>query len=133
LLRRGYAAFVRGNMDEAMDLLDPQFVLEVHTGRADLPEAPVYHGRAGFLENWRNVTEPFDDVALDPEEISGTPERMIVSVRMAGRGKASGAPFEVHLAHVWALSNGRAHRLDIYPNMKAALAAAQGAESHQQG
>jgi ketosteroid isomerase-like protein len=113
---------VRGELDAALSLMDPQIVLEVHTERADLPESPVYHGHDGFLENWRDVTDPFDEVQLVPEEFSGTPERMVVAARMAGRGKASGAPFEIHIFHAWTMRDGKAVRLDIYPSMKEAIA-----------
>jgi ketosteroid isomerase-like protein len=123
MLRDAYAAFVRGDLDVAFTVMDSEFVLEVHTERADLPESPVYHGRAGFLDNWREVTEPFDEVHVEPEEISGTSERLIVAARMTGRGKASGAPFEIHIFHVWTVHDGMAVRLDIYPSMQEALAA----------
>ncbi len=122
VLRAGYAAFQRGDLVEALAVFDPEFVLEVHTGRADLPESPVYRGREGFLENWRQVTEPFDDVRVELQAVEGTSERIIATILMSGRGKASQAPFEVHIYHAWTLRDSIALRLDIYSSMEDALA-----------
>lgn len=122
LLRAGYAAFQRGDLADALALLAPEFVLEVHTGRADLPELPVYRGREGFLENWRHITEPFDEVRIELQAVEGTSERIIATILMSGRGKASQAPFEVHIYHAWTLRDGIALRLDIYSSMEDALA-----------
>ena len=122
VVRAGYAAFQRGDLADALAIFDPDFVLEVHTGRADLPELPVYRGHEGFLENWRDVTEPFDDVRVELQAAEGTSERIIATVLMSGRGKASHAPFEIHIYHAWTLRDGIAVRLDIYSSMEEALA-----------
>jgi ketosteroid isomerase-like protein len=50
------------------------------------------------------------------------PSRVLVTGRMSGRGKASGALVEREFANVFELREGRVARLTVYPDRDRALA-----------
>jgi ketosteroid isomerase-like protein len=48
-----------------------------------------------------------------------------VSVRISGRGRASGAELETRLAHLWVLRDGRVILGEVYRTTEEALEAAR--------
>jgi ketosteroid isomerase-like protein len=123
LVRKGYDSLRQGDVDFVLSLIRPDFELEVHTERLDIAET-VYRGRDGFLRNIAELTEVFDDFALEPEEFLEGDEQIVVVTRAAGRGKSSGVDIEQRLFHVWTIRDGRAARLEVYSDRAAALEAA---------
>ena len=122
-VRKGYDSLRRGDVDFVLTLIRPDFELEVHTDRPDIAET-VYRGRDGFLRNIAELTEVFDDFALEPEEFLEGDEQLVVVTRATGRGKSSGVDVDQRLFHVWTVRDGKAARLEIYRDRAAALEAA---------
>jgi ketosteroid isomerase-like protein len=112
-LRAGYAAFADGRIEEALSFLDPDIQIDIHTERPDVPESG-FHGHEGFLQNLRELSEPFDDFGVEAEQIVDQGDRVLVVVRMSGRGRASGAAIERRIFQVWTARDGKAVRLEIY-------------------
>jgi ketosteroid isomerase-like protein len=56
----------------------------------------------------------FEELRYEPEECIDAGARLIVMVRVSGRGRGSGAAFEQRQAHVWSIRDDRAVRLDFY-------------------
>jgi ketosteroid isomerase-like protein len=110
--RRGYEAFNSGDMEGALEFIDPDF--ELHSG-ADLPDPTVYQKREGFLANIREWSDVFRELHYEPEEFIEAGDRLIALVRVSGRGRGSGAEFEQRQAHVWTIRDEKAVRLDFYP------------------
>jgi ketosteroid isomerase-like protein len=50
---------------------------------------------------------------------------VIVSVRITGRGRGSGAPLDVRLAPLWELRKGKVIRGEVYRSPEEARAAAE--------
>jgi uncharacterized protein len=131
LVRKGYDSLRQGDVDFVLALIRPDFELEVHTERPDIAEA-IYRGPDGFVRNMAELTEVFDDFALEPEEFLEGDERIVVVTRATGRGKSSGVDVDQQLFHVWTVRDSKAARLDIYSDRATALAAA-GIESKTRG
>jgi ketosteroid isomerase-like protein len=74
----------------------------------------VYHGHEGFLDNFAELQDVFDDLVVDPQEIAERGDRIMVTTRMTGRGKGSGVAIEAKIFHVWTLRDGMASRLEIF-------------------
>ena len=127
VLRGGYAAFAHGDMSAVLDLLDPDFVVEVHMG----PDADTYRGREGFVANIDRVRDVFEEFAIEPERFVEVGDRIVVPFRVHGRGRGSGVPVEQHRAHMWTLRGDRAVRLDVFGDADEALAAARAAGREQ--
>ena len=117
-LQRGYEALNRGDLSLVLDLLDPE--IEWHEP-GDSPEAGTHHGRDGFERFFRSWIETFDEFRVEPEQVVERGGELVAVVRQSGRGRASGAPIEVRLAHVWTIEHGRAVRWESVPDPEDAL------------
>jgi ketosteroid isomerase-like protein len=113
LVRRGYESFAAGDVQAALELIDPNVVVAVFTGRPGA-NRETYHGHEGFFENLGEMTDVFDDFRFEPLEIEEYGDRLLVTVRVTGRGKASGVGIDSRLFHVWTVRDGKAVRFEIY-------------------
>jgi ketosteroid isomerase-like protein len=113
LLRTGYDAFAAGDVEAALALLSPDIELQVHTERPDI-QSRTYHGHAGFLANFSELTDVFDDLRVEPTEFIEGNGRVLAIVRVTGSGKASGVAIEAKIFHVWTFRDGKATRLEIF-------------------
>jgi ketosteroid isomerase-like protein len=93
--------------------LHPDVTVEVHTDRPDIG-SEIYHGHEGFLANFAELTDVFDDLKVEPEETEQRGERILVTCRITGRGKGSGVEIVAKIFHVWTLNDGIAKRLEIF-------------------
>jgi ketosteroid isomerase-like protein len=122
IVRRGYEAFNRGDLESVLELLDPQVRVDV------LPESPMsetYHGHAGFLKMAGENAEMFERYSANPEdviELDG--EHIVVLIRSAARGRMSGVEIEGRLAHLWTIRDGKAVRFESFRTEAEARAAA---------
>jgi ketosteroid isomerase-like protein len=106
-LERGYAALNRGDLSVVLELLDPD--IEWHEPTPS-PDAGSHHGRDSFERFFRGWLESFDSFRVEPERIVERGDELIVIVRQAGTGRASGVRVDTRLAHVWKVANGKAVR-----------------------
>jgi ketosteroid isomerase-like protein len=117
-LRVGYEAMARGDFDAVLALMDPE--VEMHD-RPEIPDPRTYRGHEGVLTALGQNFETFDDVELLPEEIFDAGDRIVVFIRLRGRGRVSGVPVEDRLAHLWTLRDGKAMSLQVYSDRAEAL------------
>jgi ketosteroid isomerase-like protein len=124
ILRERYAAFSAGDVGSALDFIAPDIEVEINTERPDVPEGGVFREHEGFLQNLRELTEPFEDFRTEVEgEIVEVDDRLMVKLRATGRGRASNVPIERVVFHVWTVRDGRAVRLQVYSERERAEAA----------
>ena len=113
LARSIYAAWERDDYS-ATDWADPgiEFVL------ADGPDPGIWRGIGGMTEGWRTLLSAWQEYGFDVEEYRALDaERVLVLIRLRGRGKTSG----LDLAHIGApaanlvhLRGGKVIRLVLY-------------------
>jgi ketosteroid isomerase-like protein len=60
---------------------------------------------------------------VEVKELIDAGEYVVTSVRVHGRGRTSGAPFEEHEAHVLKLRDGKILELRVYRDQREALEA----------
>jgi uncharacterized protein len=125
LLSRGYEAFGTGDREAVLALLHPDVTVEVHTDRPDIG-SEIYQGHEGFLANFAELEDVFEDLVVEPGEIEDHGDRILVTCRVAGRGKGSGVAIEGRIFHVWTLRDGKALRLQIFSEDKPARDALAG-------
>ena len=88
-------------------------------------EVPIYRGREGFLEFWRDFTEDFREWSMSLERLIDAGDDLVVSiVRQRATGKASGVPVEWHMGQIQELKNGRVIRVTTYTSVEQTLKAA---------
>jgi ketosteroid isomerase-like protein len=100
-------------------------VVAVFTGRPGA-NRQTYHGHEGFFENLGEMTDVFDDFRFEPLKIDENGDRLLVTVRVTGRGKASGVEIDSRLFHLWTLRGQKAIRFEIYNEREQAEAALRG-------
>jgi ketosteroid isomerase-like protein len=88
-------------------------------------EGRVFRGRQRFRDYFDTVDEAFDDMRVEVEEINEVGEdRLVVVLRVSGRGKGSGVNVEQHNGQVWTFVDSKIARIDSYMNRAEALEAA---------
>jgi ketosteroid isomerase-like protein len=120
-IREAYAAFVEGDMErlrgfwhEDATYVNPPYAMEAGTRE----------GRDAVVEIWNGLHSLFEYDSVKVLEISEGPGGVLVVVRYKGRGKASGAPVDVPMAHVLEIREGRVARLAWFGTRDEAAAAA---------
>ena len=121
LLKRGYEAFNRGDLDAVFELLDPE-IEWVNDER--VPFAGTYRGHDELRALLRDQQEVFDQLTMEPYEFFETGDHVVVFVRVRARGEASGAALEITIGHLWTISNGKGVRWQGFPEREKALEAA---------
>jgi ketosteroid isomerase-like protein len=122
VVRRGNAAFNRGDYDRFGEILHPQIELRDHAHAADAPEA-LRGAQAvlSLLSEWR---ESFDEFRAEVSEYIDAGDQVVCVTRWTGRGKASDAAVDVSQVDVYELREGMIVRATLaYPDKTTALEA----------
>jgi ketosteroid isomerase-like protein len=98
ILRAAYAAFNRGDIDAAVQSLDPDIDWSEPT---EFPGGGSYHGREGARQYLTNSHASVAEVISEPEQFIPTGDRIVVFVYARVRPKDSTAWQEVRLADVY--------------------------------
>ena len=83
LVCAGYTALERGDMATVLDLIDEKILI---TGRV-APDVQPAQGREGLLANLANARAGFDELSFEPIEVTDLGERVLVHVRVCGKGR----------------------------------------------
>ncbi len=124
VVRRVHEAAMRHDGPAVLSLYDPQ--VELDATRVEIVGfmgQNIYRGHEGLKRFFREWHEAWTHVEYDFEELIDAGERVISVVTRRGRGRASGAVVEWHVALVWTLREGRVVRLVWFPTREAALGA----------
>lgn len=124
-MRLAYQALSRGDVEAALELIDPD--VEVRD-RPEAPDPQTYHGHKGVRTAVQSTFDTFDLVEFEPEQFVEAGDRVVVVIRMRGKGKESGVPVEDRIAHLWTLRDGRAWQLQVYSDPERAIADARAGE-----
>jgi ketosteroid isomerase-like protein len=110
--------FLVVDVDEALAHADPDIVwnpIEESAGQG--------HGAVrASLERWKNEWE---DYQLTAEELTDHGDRVIATVRVRGRGRASGIEIDARFYDVYTLAAGKIVRMDQFAERSEALDAAR--------
>jgi ketosteroid isomerase-like protein len=121
LVRQGYEAFNRGDMDAAFANFDPE--IEWITAPRT-PFAGTYRGPEEIRRLIRDQREVFGEIRMEPYELFENGDLVVAFVRQRATGKASGAAIEIVVGHLWTLRDGKAVRFEGVPEREKALEAA---------
>jgi ketosteroid isomerase-like protein len=88
-------------------------------------EGRVFRGRQGIRDYFDTLGDVFDDMRIEIEEITDVGEdRLVVELRVSGRGKGSGVNVEQRNGQVWTIIGSKVARIDSYMNPTDAFEAA---------
>src|SRR5262245_25071370 len=104
IVQQIYDAFNRGDIPAILELLDPGFEW---WDRADDPGATVYRGPDGYSKHLADIDADVAEMQVELKEVIDAGDYVVADVRVHGRGRASGAPFEEHEVHVLRFHDGK--------------------------
>ena len=121
VVREAWRAYTDRGIDAALDYYSEDCVCE------DLPELPdraTYQGREGLRErNWHFV-ENWGDFVAEAVEFMDAGDVVVAVIAMHGRGKGSGAPFDLLPYFVYEVRDGSIVRDRAFTSKAEALEAA---------
>jgi ketosteroid isomerase-like protein len=109
-IRDAYAAFVERDVESLRSFWHED---AVYVNPPYAMEAGTREGRDAVVI-WNGLHTLFDFDAVEVHEITEGPAGVLAVVRYKGRGRASGAPVDVPMAHVIEIRDGRVARLAWY-------------------
>lgn len=112
-----------------MDARDPETVAELaHPDVEWIPDSRVgegpVRGRDNVIRFFADRAEMFGELRTEAERFWGKDDRVLVFVRVTGRGQASDAGFEIRIGHLWTVRDGVVVRGEGYGDRGEALEAA---------
>jgi ketosteroid isomerase-like protein len=117
VLRRLYVAFSEGGIAAAMEYIDPEFEAVVPPELSAEPD--VYRGHDG-LRRWFDGFEGMEDVRLEPESFIEQGQVVLVHAVLRARGAESGIEVEQRIVQAWEVRDGRAVRVESFPDLESA-------------
>jgi ketosteroid isomerase-like protein len=122
VVRRGNAAFNRGDYEGFAEGLHPKVAFRDRVHAADAPE--TLRGKQALLSLLSEWQESFDDFRAEISEYIDTGDHVVCVTRWTGRGKASDAIVDVSQVDVYEVRQGKVVRAMLaYPDKTTALAA----------
>ena len=122
IVRRGYEAFNRGDIDGVVGFLAPGFE---YVASGLVPGVGgVYRGAEGLKGFAQAFWAEFDDPHIEVHELIDAGDQVVASTTMRGHGKQSGAETSWGVCQVWTVRDGTAVRGQGFPSMGDALDAA---------
>ena len=106
VVRRGYEAFGRGDLNALLALFDEQ-IEWVSPGPPELPTSGRRRGRQAVAEFFKAVNDTFDIQRFEPKEFIAQGDRVVVLGEDTSRIKATGKALESAWAHAFVLRNGK--------------------------
>ena len=122
IVREVWDAYSRGDYDRIAGFHDPHIVVVTL-------EDGALHGNDDVLANYKRWNEAWERAETTLEEVIGHGDRVFVTVRFHGRGRASGIEVETSFHEVYTLRDGKVLRIHEYEHRADALAAAGLSES----
>jgi ketosteroid isomerase-like protein len=91
--------------------------------RGDEPNPTVHRGRDAVVAYLNELDSFIADFDVAPKELIDAGEYVVVPLRLSGRGRDSGAPFEADEVHTFRLRNGAITEIREYGSKDEALEA----------
>lgn len=121
VVRRIYEAAARRDSDAVLALYDPEVELD-NTRLGLAGHGGIRRGHDGLRDVFREWHEAWEQVEYDYDElIDAGGDDVVAVVTRRGRGRASGALGELHVALVWTVRGGKVVRVVWWPTRDAAL------------
>ena len=101
-------------------MLDPEIEFR-------LPESGMntgtYRGHEGIGELMDSYLDAFEHFRIEVEQSFEAGDQVVAFVRATARGRSSGVDVETRPAHVWTMRDGKALRMEVFPERERALEA----------
>ena len=124
--------WVDGNLDAALELIDPEGVMDWSDSRA--PYSGVFRGHEEVRGSWQDWRDAWDEWRPEiTEAIEIDRDTVVIVTLVRARGKGSGVPVEARGASVWTVRDGRIAYAKLCQSKAEALEAAAGLSEQDAG
>jgi ketosteroid isomerase-like protein len=123
-VQRVLEAFNEKGVDGVIPYIDAEFVAVTPPDLASEPD--TYRGRDGIRRWFDSFYEVMDEIRWEPREFHEAGDRVLVEFTLRARGKTTGLDFGQNAVMLWELRDDKATRVDLYPTLDEAKAAAEG-------
>jgi ketosteroid isomerase-like protein len=110
-IRDSYEALNRGEIDSTLAALDPKVVWRESP---ELPGAGEMRGTDAVRRFLEEYLESWEEFEQEVEAIERGGDRVLVSLHMRGKGRASGLEVDTRYAHLWTVRGGRGVLVEAY-------------------
>ena len=114
LLRKGYEAFAKGDIQMVVGLMDDRIEWYEAEHVTYWPGGPFIGPQAVVNGVFARIPNDFNDFKVDVRRIVGCGDTVLVEARYRATVKATGKPLDVQVAHIWDFRNGKAVRWQQY-------------------
>jgi uncharacterized protein len=121
VVRRIYAVWAKEGSPVPSGLLDPEIEW---VNPPDAVERGTHRGLDAFAGAVDAVSDTFEGVGVDIDEILDAGDRVVVLATLRGRGRGSGADVERRQGYVWTLRDGKVIRFQWFNKPDDAMSAA---------
>jgi uncharacterized protein len=121
VIRRIYTVWAKEGSPVPSGLLDPDIEW---VNPPDAVERGTRRGIDAFGTAADTVSDTFEGVGVDIDEMLDAGDRVVVLATLHGRGRGSGAEVERGQGYVWTLREGKAIRFEWFNNPDDAMRAA---------
>lgn len=122
IVRRGFEAYSRRDVDGFLSFLDPQF--ELHSAIIGGAEGRVYRGPDGVRQWLADSDESFVELTIELSEFRDLGERVLAFGQIQARGRESGLGLDSPTGWVCDLRGGKLVKAAGFLSRDAALQAA---------
>jgi ketosteroid isomerase-like protein len=128
VVRKGYAAFGRGDIQGLLALLDDQIVWTT-PGPSELPFAGARRGPAAVGQFFQTLVTVVDILRFEPRQFIAQGNQVVVIGDETTRVKATGKSLELRWTHVFTLRNDKVVAFEEYRDVSALVAELKGAHA----
>jgi ketosteroid isomerase-like protein len=131
-VRWGYEAWNRRDFDQLLEFADPEIEwrpvsVSGETSTEDFARIPgvdaVYHGHEGVRRFWETFIEPWEQVAVDVEELRDSGDCVVAFVRFRALAR-NGLKVDVFNGQVFTFRGSKVVRFEAFADRAEALEAA---------
>ena len=130
IVRRGYDAFGRGDIDALLDLFDDQ-IQWISAGPSDLPTAGRRTGKQQVRDFFTTVDSLLEFRRFEPKHFIAQGDRVIVLGEDDVTVRATGKPLSDSWAHAFTLKNGKVTHFQEFIDTAALVGELRAAQVHK--
>jgi uncharacterized protein len=111
VVRRGIEALNRGDLDGALENLDPEVEWRM---TAEFVEDERHLGREGVRRLYQTFVEMFEDYRFEARELIDADDKVVALIHQRGRGRGSGVEVDYRFAQVYTLRDRKVVLVESY-------------------
>jgi len=122
LVVEALTAYQQGDEETLRELMDPEVEIYAEPGMINAGRFTGFEGFKQWVSQWE---EAWDAASYEPLEfVEVDDRRLVVRVRVVGRGAGSGVEIDREFGYLYEIEDGRSTRYHLYDSVEKAVEAA---------